>query len=68
VEIGEEGTTHLFARTNEEWFRALDSLLADVSQRRLMGEAGRRHALENYGLDIQADNLAATLREAAARQ
>ena len=64
AEIGVERTTHLFATTNEEWYRALDSLLTNAVGRRQMGVAGRHHAVENYGLEAQADKLAAALREA----
>lgn len=67
AEIGEEGTTHLFATTNEEWQRAIESLLANADQRQKMGEAGRRHVIEHYGLEAQADKLSAALREAATR-
>ena len=45
--------------------RALDSLLTNAEGRRQMGVAGRHHAVENYGLEAQADKLAAALREAA---
>jgi glycosyltransferase involved in cell wall biosynthesis len=65
AEIGVDRTTHLFATTNEEWYRALDSLLMNAEGRREMGIAGRRHAVENYGLEAQADKLADALREAA---
>lgn len=68
AEIGEEGVTHLFATTDEEWRRALDALLADAGRRQEMGAAGRRHALEYYGLEAQADKLADALREAAAKK
>ena len=68
AEIGEEGTTHLFANSNDEWHRALDTLLANAGRRREMGEAGRRHVIEHYGLEAQADKLAEVLREAAARK
>lgn len=68
VEIGEEGTTHLFATTGEEWRRALETLLSNAEQRQKMGEAGRRHVIENYGLEAQADKLADALREAASRK
>ena len=65
AEIGEEGTTHLFATTNEEWQQALNDLLANPERCRQMGNAGRRHVVEHYGLEAQADKLAAALREAA---
>lgn len=65
AEIGEVGCTHFFASTENEWYRSLKTLLADADQRREMGAAGRRHAIEHYGLQDQAEKLAATLREAA---
>jgi glycosyltransferase involved in cell wall biosynthesis len=64
AEMGEPGATHLTATTPEEWRTALSTLLSDVSLRRRMGEAGRRHALSHYGLRAQAEKLAAALREA----
>jgi glycosyltransferase involved in cell wall biosynthesis len=66
AEIGVAGTTHLFAETPEEWYRALDSLLTNTEVRREMGAAGRRFVIEHYGLEDQADKLAEVLREAAA--
>ena len=68
AEIGEEGTTHLFATTNEEWRQALHDLLADADRRQQMGSAGRRHVIEHYGLEAQADKLASALLEAAERK
>ena len=68
AEIGEEGTTHLFATTNEEWHQALDQLLANADRRRQMGVAGRQHVIEHYGLEAQADKLGKALREAADRK
>jgi glycosyltransferase involved in cell wall biosynthesis len=66
AEVGEEGVTHFGAETADEWAEALGRLLADEQLRRRMGEAGRRHALEHYGVPAQADKLARALREAAA--
>ena len=63
AEIGVVGSTHLAAQTNEQWRDALDSLLKDEDGRRSMGDAGRRHVLENYSLPAQADKLAAALRD-----
>ncbi len=65
AEIGELGTTHLFAQNNDEWRAALSGLMADAEKRIRMGAAGRRHVIEHYGLPAQADKLAAALREAA---
>jgi glycosyltransferase involved in cell wall biosynthesis len=64
AEIGEPGATHLAAETPEGWRASLAALLSDAARRRRMGEAGRRHALEHYGLAAQAEKLAAALREA----
>ena len=65
AEIGEAGTTHFFATTNEEWREALDLLLTDEKRRQEMGAAGRNHVIDHYGLEAQADKLAAALHEAA---
>ncbi len=67
AEIGEVGVTHLFASTQDEWYRALEILIVDAGRRRQMGAAGRRHAVANYGLPAQADKLSEALREAAKR-
>jgi glycosyltransferase involved in cell wall biosynthesis len=64
AEMGEPGATHLTATTPEQWRASLSALLSDAALRRRMGEAGRRHALEHYGLAAQAEKLAAALREA----
>jgi len=64
-EIGEMGTTHFCASTDDEWRNALTTLITDREKREKMGAAGRRHAVEHYGLAAQADKLAEALREAA---
>ncbi len=64
-EIGELGTTHYCASRHGEWQAALDNLMMDRERRESMGAAGRRHAVEHFGLEAQADKLAAVLREAA---
>ena len=63
--IGQEGVTHFFATTHDEWVEKLRLLLDDPERRRSMGQAGRRHAIECYHLESQADKLASVLREAA---
>jgi len=65
AEIGEPDTTHFFATTSDEWRLALAILLSDVERRQRMGAAGRRHVVEHYDLQAQADKLAEALREAA---
>src|ERR1051325_350453 len=64
AEIGEAGKTHFFASSDDEWHHALELLLANHPRRIEMGTAGRRHAVEHYGLETQADKLASALREA----
>jgi glycosyltransferase involved in cell wall biosynthesis len=67
AEIGEASVTHLFASTHDEWYGALETLIVDAGRRREMGEAGRRHVVEHYGLAAQADKLSEALHEAAKR-
>ena len=67
AEIGEVKTTHFCASSNEEWQSALAILLSDYELRQQMGAAARRHVIEHYGLRVQADKLAAALREAAGK-
>ncbi len=62
-EIGEDGVTHFFASSPDEWHRALEILLNDESRRLEMGRRGREHALQHYSLETQADVLAEALRE-----
>ena len=64
AEIGMENVTHFFARTPAEWIEKLATLLDDEAKRRDMGQAGRRHAIECYHLESQADKLAHVLRKA----
>lgn len=65
AEIGEPGITHFFAASHEEWLHELGRLVTSATQRNEMGEAGRRHAVEHYGLSEQADKLASVLSDAA---
>jgi glycosyltransferase involved in cell wall biosynthesis len=68
AEIGIPGETHLAASTPEQWYSALENLLDDWDVRRLMGRAGRAHALEFYNLPLQSDRLATALRTASGRK
>jgi len=67
AEIGEPGVTHLNAESASEWHDALSLLLSDTALRKRMGEAGRQCALRDYTVPVQADKLAAALREAVQR-
>ena len=64
AEIGEADVTHFFASENDEWYRRLECLFSDEGRRREMGAAGRAYAVAHYGLQEQADKLAAALHEA----
>src|SRR4030095_14985463 len=55
--IGRPGVTHVEARSNEEWFDALSRLLADAALREVMGQAGRRYAVERYSTRQAAATL-----------
>jgi type III pantothenate kinase len=66
-EIGETGVTHLFARTPEEWSKALEELIVNPGRRRALGAAGREHVTRHYALQDQAEKLANVLREAAGK-
>lgn len=67
TELGEAGTTHFFASSQEEWRTALEDLIANPDKRMQMGAAGRRRATEDYNLPAQADKLAAAFHEAAGK-
>ncbi len=67
-EIGIAGVTHLQATTPEEWRSALERLLRDSGERRLMADAGRRYAVEHYSVAGFAKGISAVLLEAAGRR
>lgn len=50
--------------TDEEWFRALDTLLGDPALRAQMGEAGRERVVEHYSVRALAPRLADAIRRA----
>lgn len=64
AEIGEPNVTHLFARSEDEWYSALSQLLSDEDLRRRMGLSGRKHAVEHYPVTAQAQKLAEVLHAA----
>ncbi len=65
AELGDPGTTHFFASSENEWYEALEKLISDPELRAAMGAAGRQYVIANYNLPAQADKLAAALRAAA---
>lgn len=68
AEIGEAGVTHLNAGSPDEWYCALEELIANPEKRRAMGAAGRAHVTKYYALEDQAEKLAKILRAVAARK
>ncbi len=62
AEIGIDGETHYSAVTGEQWYAVLESLLQSFEKRRMMGENGRKYALENYTVARQTEKIAAVLR------
>ncbi|MBA2377992.1 MAG: glycosyltransferase family 4 protein, partial [Blastocatellia bacterium] len=64
AEMGLDGETHISARSEGDWYNALDLLLGDVELRRRMGAAGRRYSLEHFTVEEQADKLAEVFRAA----
>jgi glycosyltransferase involved in cell wall biosynthesis len=67
ADMGEPGLTHFNAESTEDWYNSLDKLMSSQDLRRVMGAAGRRYALLNYGLDEQADKLANVIRKVTLR-
>lgn len=63
AEIGEPGATHFNASNQEDWYNALDKLLADENLRRRMGENGRAVSLRDYAVGVQFEKLETTLRK-----
>jgi glycosyltransferase involved in cell wall biosynthesis len=67
-DIGEPGKTHFNASSERDWYTQLEKLLSDSELRLRMGESGRRHSLDNYTVEQQANLLATTFREAAKKK
>jgi len=61
-DIGIPGTTHLEARTLDEWTEAVGRLVGDPPLRAAMGAAARTHALRHYTVGQVATALAEALR------
>jgi glycosyltransferase involved in cell wall biosynthesis len=63
--MGVPGVTHLAAVTDREWLDALRQLVTDPELRATMSRAGRAFAEQHFGIEAQADALAAAIRSAA---
>lgn len=66
--IGRPGSTHLEARTEDEWVDGLSRLLTDAALREAMGRAGRRYAVERYSTRQAAATLAGVFRTVAEKR
>jgi glycosyltransferase involved in cell wall biosynthesis len=60
--IVRHGMNGFLARTDSEWFDALDALCQDAALRKSMGDKGRKLMEQNYSLQITAPKLADLLR------
>jgi glycosyltransferase involved in cell wall biosynthesis len=63
--MGVPGETHLAAVSDDDWFAALRRLVSDAELHTRMSSAGRAFAIAHYGIEAQADALAAAMRGAA---
>lgn len=63
--MGVPGQTHLAAVSDDDWLAALRRLVSDAELRKRMSLAGRAFAEEHYGIEAQADALAAAIRGTA---
>ena len=64
-EIVEHGMNGFLAETDEEWQKAIGTLLSDADLRRRMGAAGRKKVEENYSLQVWGPRVAQMLRRVA---
>ena len=60
-EIVEHGVNGFLAETEEDWSKALETLLGDAALRQRMGAAGRKKVEQNYSLQIYGPKVAAML-------
>jgi glycosyltransferase involved in cell wall biosynthesis len=63
--MGVPGETHLAAVSDDDWLAALRRLVSEPELHTRMSSAGRAFAIAHYGIEAQADALAAAMRGAA---
>ncbi|MGE3992254.1 glycosyltransferase family 4 protein [Pseudorhodoplanes sp.] len=63
--IVDHGTNGFLADTNEEWTKALETLVRERNMRSRMGVEGRKKVEANYSLQVYGPKVAQILREAA---
>jgi glycosyltransferase involved in cell wall biosynthesis len=61
-EVIEDGVTGFYARSQDEWVRALERCLDSAELRKQLGQAGRAHVVARYSAEVQVPRLAALLR------
>jgi glycosyltransferase involved in cell wall biosynthesis len=62
-QIGIPGTTHLEARTEDEWFNALSTLVTNAALRDSMARQGRAYAVAHFSIEQTAATLANLFRQ-----
>jgi glycosyltransferase involved in cell wall biosynthesis len=67
AEIVEHGVNGFLAETDDDWSRALNTLICNPELRKKMGLAGRKRAEERYSLQLYGSSVASLLSEIAAR-
>ncbi|MBF9061018.1 glycosyltransferase [Rhodobacterales bacterium HKCCSP123] len=65
TEIVQHGVNGFLAETQEDWRKALETLIGDPELRRAMGAAGRRTVERSYSLHLQGPRVASLLKRAA---
>lgn len=65
--IVRENVNGLLARTDTEWFNALNMLCENATLRKRMGDEGRKIMEQNYSLQVTAPKLAELLRSAVSK-
>ena len=62
-----DGRSILYARSEDEWFAAMDRLAADASARASLGRGAREVLESNFTFAAHAEDYAAMLREVASK-
>ena len=63
----EQGVSGFLASTEQEWVTAIQHLAEDEKLRISMGEAGRRHCLDHFTLQVTFQKMLATLENGPQR-
>jgi len=55
--IIEEGVNGFYSKTNEDWYRTIETLILDRSLRKKMGKAGREKIVSSYSFVANSNNF-----------